>query len=55
MTEYNRMRLLADRMCYLVEGDDGLRYRAGMIRAFGKDWRDEYDIAALDYMEQETK
>jgi hypothetical protein len=43
-------RLLADRLCYLAEGTDGLRKRHGMQRAYEEDnkfWWDKYDSEAL--------
>ena len=40
-----RITLLADRLCYLDRGNDGLRWRTGMIRA-GIGYRDKYDVQA---------
>ena len=37
-----RIRLLADRLCFLREGEPGLRRRHGLWRA-DKKYRDEYD------------
>ena len=45
----NKYRLIADRLCYLAEGMDGLRYRHGMQRAYkasGLKWWDKYDTEA---------
>jgi hypothetical protein len=41
----NRIRLLADRLCYLAEGQPGLTRRHGMQRA-EKTYRDKYDRQA---------
>ena len=39
-------RLLADRLCYLAEGMDGLRRRDGLINRYGKTYQDDYDRRA---------
>jgi hypothetical protein len=43
--EPERIRLLADRLCWLTEGQDGMRRRHGMQRAI-KGYRDRYDAEA---------
>ena len=40
-----RLRLLADRLCYLERGTDGLRWRHGMLRA-DRNHRDKWDMLA---------
>lgn len=44
-TQKERIRLLADRLCYLEHGVDGLRRRHGMWRS-DKTYRDKYDRIA---------
>jgi hypothetical protein len=44
------VRLVADRMCYLERGTDGLRWRHGMYRA-DRHYRDHYDLMAERYLE----
>lgn len=43
-----RVRLIADRLCWLQEGDAGLRRRHGLYRAYIRDggYRDRYDLEA---------
>lgn len=43
--EPDRVRLLADRLCYLKEGIEGLRRRHGLFRS-GLGFRDQYDHEA---------
>ncbi len=45
-TNAARLRLIADRLCYLSEGMDGLRTRHGLLRAYGNAYRDRYDVLA---------
>lgn len=40
-----RVRLLADRLCWLSQGQDGLRVRHGMRRS-GVPYRDQFDVLA---------
>lgn len=42
------VRTLADRLCYLQEGQDGLRRRDGMIAATEYKYWDKYDTQALE-------
>lgn len=44
-TDKKRITLLADRLCYLDKGIDGLRWRTGMRQA-GIGYRDRYDVKA---------
>lgn len=47
--EPERVRLLADRLCWLKEGQDGLRRRHGLWNAFRQSrltYTDEYDLEA---------
>lgn len=40
-----KVRLLADRLCWLEKGQDGLRWRNGMWRS-DRSYRDRYDLRA---------
>jgi hypothetical protein len=47
-----RIRLVADRLCYVAEGQDGLRRRNGMWRADRNYW-DKYDTQAKKIVREE--
>jgi hypothetical protein len=46
MKEKEVARLLADRLCWLELGQEGMRYRHNMQRALGKKYQDTYDKQA---------
>ena len=45
--EPERIRLLADRLCWLEHGDPGVRWRTGLWRADKSYW-DKYDRMAAE-------
>ena len=50
--------LLADRLCYLAEGQDGLTKRCAMQRAYfeaNKFWWDQYDTEALKQIREKKE